>query len=424
VRISACLITRDEARFLPDCLRSIRPAVDEVVVVDTGSADDTVRIAREAGCTVLHHAWDDDFAAVRNVGIAAATGDWILVIDADERLIGGEALRPLAADAEPEVGGFLIEREDVVRHAGTGRTERYPIGMVRLFRRHRGIRYVGRVHERPGDTVRAAGFGLRSTHRLRLTHLVSSRTDEELIAKQRRYLALLDAECAAHPDDPWPRYYRAKTRWYLGDHAAADAELAAIAHEARYPAGQRASAHAMRAALALRLGRPADALAHVEGSLGAFGFQSLAHYLRGEALYALGRYAEAAEAYARVRRSMDPDVVTEWIPGDLYLPAETRAYKLGSCLLAAGDATGALARFREGMAANPADAACWYGAASVALAAGNHPLAGRLLDETIARDPGWRTPRELRATLSAGLDAGADPPPVPVPERDDRVVMM
>lgn len=422
VRISACLITRDEARFLPGCLRSIRPAVDEVVVVDTGSADDTVRVAREAGCTVLHHAWDDDFAAARNVGIAAAMGDWILVVDADERLVEGENLRPLLDEAQPEVGGFLIEREDIVRHQETGRTERYPIGMVRLFRRHPGIRYAGRVHERPGDTVRAAGFALRSTHRLRLTHLVSSRTDEELTAKQRRYLALLDAECAAHPDDPWPRYYRAKTLWYLGGHAAADAEFAAIAADARYPAGQRASAHAMRAALALRLGRPADALAHVQASLGAFAYQSLSHYLRGEALYALGRYAQAAEAYARVRRSMDPDVVTEWIPGDLYLPAETRAYKLGSCFLSMGDASAALAHFREGMAANPADAACWYGAAHVALAAGNLALAARLLDETTGRDPGWRTPRELRDRIAEG--AAADPSRVPAPERDDRVVLL
>jgi glycosyltransferase involved in cell wall biosynthesis len=420
VRISACLITRDEAGFLADCLRSIQGAVDEIVVVDTGSRDETVRIAREFGCVVVHHPWDDDFAAARNVGIAAATGDWILVADADERLIGGEALRPLVLEEEAETGGFLVEREDVVRHPQTGRTERYPIGMVRLFRRHPGIRYVGRVHERPGDTIRDAGFTVRGTHRPRLTHLVSSRTDEVLAAKQRRYLALLDAEVAAHPGDPWPRYYRAKTVWYLGGHAAADAEFAAIAGDPRHPAPQRASAHAMRAALALRLGRPADALAHVEGSLAAFAFQSLAHYLRGDALFALARYAEAAEAYARVRGSLDPHAVTEWIPGDLYLPAETRAYKLGSCLLAMGDGPAALARFREGMAASPDDAACWYGAANVALAAGNPVLAGRLLDEAAARDPGWRTPREMRARLAAAPGkAGAGELAGGAPERDD-----
>jgi glycosyltransferase involved in cell wall biosynthesis len=398
VRISACLITRDEAGFLADCLRSLHAAADEIVVVDTGSRDGTVQVARAFGCIVLQLPWEDDFAAARNVGI-----------DADERLIGGEQLRALVAEADVETGGFLIEREDVVRHPGTGRTERYPIGMVRLFRRHPRIRYVGRVHERPGDTIRNAGFTIRSTHRLALTHLVSHRTDEELRAKQRSYLALLDAEVAAHPDDPWPRYYRAKTLWYLEDHARADAEFAAIALDEGHPASQRASAHAMRAALALRQGRAADALGHVEASLGAFPFQSLSHHLRGEALYALGRYGEAAEAYERVRRSMDPRVVTEWIPGDLYLPAETRAYKLGSCHLAMGDAAGALAHFREGMAANPADAACWYGAAHVALAGGNAALAARLLEEACARDPGWRAPRESLARLAA---APSEPRPL------------
>lgn len=407
MRISACLITRDEAAFLSGCLQSLGSAVDEIIVVDTGSRDDTVSIAAGAGCTVLHHPWNDDYAAARNVGLGAATGEWIVVIDADERLTGGMALRALLAQAGPETGGFLVEREDVVRHPGTGRTERYPIGMVRLFRRDPRIRYVGRVHERPGDTIRAAGLQIRSTHRLGLTHLVAARTDDVLQAKQRRYLALLDVEVAAHPDDPWPRYYRAKTLWYLGDHARADAELAAIAGDARHPGPQRASAHAMRAALALRLGRPADALAHVDASLGAFAFQSLSHYLRGEALFALGRYGEAAESYARVRRSLDPAVVTEWIPGDLYLPAETRAYKLGSCRVAMGDAPAALAHFREGMAANPADAACWFGAAHVALAAGDRALAARLLDEAAVRDPGWRTPRDLRARIDAGQEAGA-----------------
>jgi tetratricopeptide (TPR) repeat protein len=418
VRISACLITRDEAAFLPDCLRSLRPAADEIVVVDTGSRDETVSIARDFGCTVLHHPWTDDFAAARNVGLDAASGDWIVVIDADERLIGGGEVRALVAQAGPGTGGFLVEREDVVRHPGSGRTERYPIGMVRLFRRDPRIRYVGRVHERPGDTIRDAGYEIRSTHRLRLTHLVSARTDEVLASKQRRYLALLDAEIAARPDDPWPRYYRAKTLWYLGGHAQADAEFAALAADARHPGPQRASAHAMRAALALHLDRPAAALAHVDASLGAFAFQSLGHFLRGEALLALGRFGEAAEAYGRVRQSMDPRVVTEWIPGDLYLPAETRAYKLGSCRLGQGDTPAALAHFRGGMAANPADAACWFGAAHVALAGGNHALAARLLDAASERDPGWRTPRELRARLAAGAEAGAlDPagPAFPAP---------
>jgi hypothetical protein len=399
-RISVCLIARDEARFLAGCLESVRSAADEVVLVDTGSVDGTPEIARRFGCAVLHHMWGDDFAAARNAGIAAATGDWILCIDADERLVGADALREVVEDAPPGTGAFLVEREDVVRHVDTGRTERYPIGVVRLFRRHPRIRYVGAVHERPNETVRAAGLRIESTPRIRLTHRVSDRPDDELKAKQRRYLALLERELARDPADAWMRYYRAKTLWYLERHDEADAELLAVASDAGAPPGQRAAAFAMRAALALQLGRPAGALAQVDASLGEFPLQSIAHYLRGEAWFALGDWAAAAEAYARVRLSLDPAVVTDWIPGDLYLPPETRAYKLGSCALAAGDAAAALAHFREGMRANAADAACWFGAAHVALGAGNTALARSLLDACIARDPGWRAPRELRETLS------------------------
>ena len=404
-RVSVCLITRDEERFLEGCLASVRPAADEIVLVDTGSVDGTLEIARAFGCAVLRHAWADDFAAARNAGIAAATGDWILCVDADERLVGAEALHGVVAAASAGVGAFLVEREDVVRHVETGRTERYPIGMVRLFRRHPDIRYAGAVHERPNDTVRAAGFRIESTPLLRLTHLVSDRPDDELDAKQRRYLALLERELARDPADAWMRYYRAKTLWYLKRHEEADAALAALARDGGAPAAQRAAAHAMRAALALTLGRPERTLACVEASLDAFPLQSLAHYVRGEALFALGRWGEAADAYGRVRLSLDPDVVTDWIPGDLYLPPETRAYKLGSCALAAGDAAAALAHFRAGMRAGPADAACWYGAARVALAAGDGVLTSALLDACVARDPGWREPRELRGSLPSAAAA-------------------
>ena len=85
-RITLCMIARDEERFLPECLDRARAAVDEIVIVDTGSKDRTVAIAQSFGAKVLHVPWDDDFSAPRNAGIAAATGDWILVLDADEFL--------------------------------------------------------------------------------------------------------------------------------------------------------------------------------------------------------------------------------------------------------------------------------------------------------------------------------------------------
>jgi glycosyltransferase involved in cell wall biosynthesis len=80
------MIVRDEAWILDECLAAARRGVDEIVVVDTGSVDDTRRIAGRYADRLLDFTWCEDFAAARNVSLAAAGGEWILVLDADERI--------------------------------------------------------------------------------------------------------------------------------------------------------------------------------------------------------------------------------------------------------------------------------------------------------------------------------------------------
>ena len=84
--LSACMIVKNEEEFLPRCLESIRDAVDEIIVVDTGSTDRTVEIAESYKAKVYHHPWNDDFSEARNHSLSYATCDWILQIDADEEL--------------------------------------------------------------------------------------------------------------------------------------------------------------------------------------------------------------------------------------------------------------------------------------------------------------------------------------------------
>lgn len=84
--ISLCMIMKDEAKHLPRCLRSVAGLVDETIIVDTGSRDDSVKIAESYGARVLHDPWQDDFARPRNIGIEKARGQWILVIDPDEMI--------------------------------------------------------------------------------------------------------------------------------------------------------------------------------------------------------------------------------------------------------------------------------------------------------------------------------------------------
>jgi len=141
--ISLCMIVRDEERFLPDCLESARGVADEIIVVDTGSSDATVSIAERFGARVLHHQWRDHFAAARNEALAAASGQWMLVLDADERLEQRTAPRIREAVADPNWENGFLHFINV--------TERGPCGRQwlasRFFRLTPGLRYIGRIHE-------------------------------------------------------------------------------------------------------------------------------------------------------------------------------------------------------------------------------------------------------------------------------------
>jgi hypothetical protein len=149
--VTACLIVRDCATDLAACLASVRPFVDDLVVLDTGSVDDTVAVATAAGARVHQMAWADDFAAARNAALAQCTGDWVLSIDADEVAAGvADWVRPMLASCGSELDGLSL----LVRNAaGPDARGLAAHREVKLFRRDR-IRWVGRVHERP---VRLAG---------------------------------------------------------------------------------------------------------------------------------------------------------------------------------------------------------------------------------------------------------------------------
>ena len=104
------MIVKNEARNLEASIAPVQELVDEIVVVDTGSTDDTVAIAERLGAKVFHFAWCDSFAAARNAAIEHATGDWIFVLDADDRMVPSEVakLRALFTKLDDENVGYLM----------------------------------------------------------------------------------------------------------------------------------------------------------------------------------------------------------------------------------------------------------------------------------------------------------------------------
>jgi len=199
--LSLCMIVKDEEAMLGQCLAAVRDAVDEMIVVDTGSTDRTVEIAQEHGARVLHHEWTGDFSAARNVSFDAATGDWLLYLDADEVLVQEDvdALRAMTGRTWREAF-YLVE----VNHTGdledgTAVTH----DALRVFRNRPQYRFEGRVHEQIAQHL--PGFLPERLERTpaRIEHFGYLGAVRDAKGKARRNIELLEKQAAEGVDTPF-----------------------------------------------------------------------------------------------------------------------------------------------------------------------------------------------------------------------------
>lgn len=212
--IAAVLIVRDEARCITRCLESIRPHVDRMLVLDTGSSDDTPALAAACGADVHHLPWPDDFSAARNHALDLADADWNLVIDADEWIMtGGELLREWCR-GQARIGKACVHSA-IDGESGIGGEHRNWIS--RLL--PRGVRYEGRVHEQPASTLPRARIELHIGH--------DGYLEEQITGKRGRNGALLQGELADRPNDPYLLYQFGKDAELHGDFVAAATRYAA-----------------------------------------------------------------------------------------------------------------------------------------------------------------------------------------------------
>jgi len=204
-RISLVAIARDEEADIGRCLASVRDVVSEMVVVDTGSSDSTVAIAESAGARVVHAAWTDDFAAARNRSLDEASGDWALVLDADEELVspGTSLERIREALTDEATWGWQLRVRNLSPEAEM--VEYTDVLLTRLFRLHPAVRYESRIHEQVTPSILRAG-GKVGKLDVTLLHHGYSRTTAQGSSRSGRNIRALESLVTERATDPYAHY--------------------------------------------------------------------------------------------------------------------------------------------------------------------------------------------------------------------------
>ena len=213
------MIVKDEEEMLPRCLEAVAPAVDEIVIVDTGSTDRTIEIARSHGAKVIEREWTGSFSDARNVSFEAATGDWIIYLDADEVLVAEDVNRLRKLTGRTWREAFYLVETSYTGELGDGAA--ITNNALRVFRNRPQYRFEGRLHEQIAHNLPVYAAGRIEQSSVRIEHYGYLGAVRDAKEKSRRNLDLLKAQQAESPSDAFLHFNLGTEYTVLGDHGSA-----------------------------------------------------------------------------------------------------------------------------------------------------------------------------------------------------------
>jgi tetratricopeptide (TPR) repeat protein len=354
LRLSLCMIVRDEQEMLPRCLQAVAAAaVDEIVIVDTGSTDATVDIARSFGAKVVERPWTGSFAHARNASFDAAGGDWLIYLDADEVLVGEDAelLRALTTRSWREA--FYLSETSYT--GGADDSSAVAHNALRMFRNRPEYRFEGRLHEQIAHRLPGYLPERFEATEVRVEHFGYLGVVREARQKSRRNIELLELQFAEGAPTPFLRFNLGCEYAAAGERQAARDQFEraweALAEDPERDSQKFVPALISRLVKTLRLcGRNDDALARAEQGLELFGDFTDLVFEQALLAGALGRRERAIERCERcLEMGEAPRRYTATVGAGSYLPM----IHLAELKRAQGDLAGAIEQLERCVREHP-----------------------------------------------------------------------
>jgi glycosyltransferase involved in cell wall biosynthesis len=223
LKLSLCMIVRDEQEMLEQCLSAVAPAVDEIVIVDTGSQDRTIEIARAFDARVIEREWTGSFAEARNVSFEAATGDWLMYLDADEVLVADDVDRLRALTGQVWREAFYLVETNYTCELSDGAA--VTNNAMRIFRNRPQYRFEGRLHEQIAQHLPVHIPGRIEQTSVRIEHYGYLGAVRDAKEKSLRNLQLLRAQEQESPPSAFLHFNLGSECAAIGDAGAAVREF-------------------------------------------------------------------------------------------------------------------------------------------------------------------------------------------------------
>lgn len=303
--ISLCMIVKNEEDNLGRCLESVKQLVDEMIIVDTGSTDSTVTIAERYGARVYHFEWNDNFSEARNYGLKQASGDWVMIMDADDEMEKLEKQDIVKMIETTDADAFFFETisyvgekpgSDVIKNMN-----------LRLMKNHQGYYFSNPIHEQIYCNIMAANPNAKIVNcDMKVYHYGYLNKNIAGNNKRARNIALLEKELEQRPDYNFAIFNLGSEYYAMGDNRKAIGYFEKAYEKFDPQEGYSSHLILKMAVCYIGLGRFEEALRIADAGLSHYPQFTDLVYMKGNAYSAMGRNALALKCYKRCCEMGEP----------------------------------------------------------------------------------------------------------------------